>query len=74
MWRHILRPDALESNFYAWRITGDIKYIDRSVAAVQSFQKYLKVSATNGYVGLMDVNDAALQRIDDTESFWYAEV
>ncbi|KAH9478544.1 putative mannosyl-oligosaccharide alpha-1,2-mannosidase 1B [Psilocybe cubensis] len=73
---YVLRPEVLESNFYAWRVTGDSKYVDRAIAAVQSFQKYLKVpgNGVTGYAGLMDVNDSSSDRVDDTESFWFAEV
>ncbi|KAF8183135.1 glycoside hydrolase family 47 protein [Pholiota molesta] len=71
---YVLRPEVLESNFYAWRVTGDTKYIDRAAAAVKSFQTYLKVPGSNGYAGLYNVNDLSADRVDDTESFWFAEV
>lgn len=56
----------------AWRVTGDTKYVDRAAAALKSFQTYLKAPA--GYAGIEDVNNPAAGQIDDTESFWYAEV
>jgi mannosyl-oligosaccharide alpha-1,2-mannosidase len=71
---YILRPEVLESNFYAWRITGDAKYLDRAAAAVATFEKYLKVQETTGYSGISDVDNTNPKRVDDTESFWYAEV
>jgi len=72
---YILRPEVLESNFYAWRVTGDTKYLDRAAAAVTSFEKYLKVQGTGGgYAGLYDVDNVKSEQVDDTESFWYAEV
>jgi len=69
---YILRPEVLESNFYAWRVTGDQKYLDNAACAVSSFQTYLP--ATVAYTGLNDVNDVASTQIDDMESFWFAEV
>lgn len=54
---YVQRPEVLESNFYAWRATGDTKYLDRAAAAVDSFQKFLKVDT--GYIGLNDVNDVS---------------
>jgi mannosyl-oligosaccharide alpha-1,2-mannosidase len=69
---YILRPEVLESNFYAWRVTGDEKYLSRAEAAVASFRKHLRVDE-GGYVGLFDVMDPS-RKVDDTESFWYAEV
>lgn len=75
---YVLRPEVLESNFYAWRVTGDDKYLDRAASAIKSFQEYLSIknaaSAVNGYAGIDDVNNKESSRIDDTESFWFAEV
>ncbi|KAF8814729.1 alpha-mannosidase 1 [Phlegmacium glaucopus] len=75
---YVLRPEVLESNFYAWRVTGDSKYLDRAAKAVKSFQTYLQVS-NGGYAGIWDVTDNGASgqprvRVDDTESFWFAEV
>ena len=72
---YYLRPEVLESNFYAWRLTGDTKYLDRAAAAINSFQTYLKAPA--GYAGIWDIMNTTTTNanfIDDTESFWYAEV
>lgn len=69
---YILRPEVLESNFYAWRATGDTKYLDRAAAAIQAFKNHLR--STVGYGGIDDVNDPNSTKIDDTESFWFAEV
>lgn len=69
------RPEVLESNFYAWRLTGDTKYLDRAAAAMTSFQKFC--SAPAGFGGIWNVSDTTKTPdgfIDDTESFWYAEV
>jgi mannosyl-oligosaccharide alpha-1,2-mannosidase len=69
---YILRPEVLESNFYAWRVTGNTKYLDRAVNAVKSFNQYL---STNGaFAGLDDVNSKTSTRIDTMESFWFGEV
>ncbi|KAF9467829.1 glycoside hydrolase family 47 protein [Collybia nuda] len=69
---YILRPEVLESNFYAYRVTGDTKYLDRAASAVDSFNKFL--STPNGFAGINNVNSASSSKIDDTESFWFAEV
>ena len=63
----------LESNFYAWRVTGDPKYLDRAKKAAENFREHLRVTG-GGYAGLWDVDDVKRGQIDDTESFWYAEV
>ncbi|KAF9269688.1 glycoside hydrolase family 47 protein [Marasmius fiardii PR-910] len=71
---YILRPEVLESNFYAWRATGDYKYLDRAASAIDSFNKFLPANKTGGFAGLNDVDDPSQGQIDDTESFWFAEV
>ncbi|KAL4255270.1 alpha-1,2-Mannosidase [Pleurotus pulmonarius] len=42
---YILRPEVLESNFYAWRATGDTKYLDNAAAAIDSFNKFLPATS-----------------------------
>jgi len=63
---------VLESNFYAWRVTGNPMYLERARSAVDSFNKYL--SAGTGFAGIYDVNSRNSTKIDETESFWFAEV
>jgi mannosyl-oligosaccharide alpha-1,2-mannosidase len=65
-------------------VTGDEKYIRRAAQAVDSFRAYLGLgcqgscadpgSQPTSYSGIGDVNVADSPRIDDVESFWYAEV
>ena len=69
---YIQRPEFLESNFYAYRVTGDNKYLERAESAINSFNRFLQTPT--GYAGLNDVNDVASTLIDDTQSFWFAEV
>jgi mannosyl-oligosaccharide alpha-1,2-mannosidase len=63
---------VLESNFYAWRVTGNQVYLQRARSAVESFNKYL--STATGFAGIYDVNNSTTPKIDETESFWFAEV
>ncbi|KAH9939553.1 glycoside hydrolase [Amylocystis lapponica] len=69
---YYLRPEVLESNFYAWRVTGDPKYVERAGSALQAFQKYLPT--TVAYAGINDVDSTDSGFIDDMQSFWFAEV
>ncbi|GJE85507.1 glycoside hydrolase family 47 protein [Phanerochaete sordida] len=74
---YLQRPEVLESNFYAWRVTGDTKYLDRAASATASFQKFL--SAPVGFAPIWDVTNTHKTPdtnyfIDDTQSFWFAEV
>jgi len=68
---YILRPEVIESNFYAWRSTGDVKYLDRASQVIQNINKYLSVN--NTYAGIEDVSSANSNKINDMESFWFAE-
>ncbi|PIL23449.1 hypothetical protein GSI_14760 [Ganoderma sinense ZZ0214-1] len=71
---YYMRPEVLESNFYAWRYTGDVKYYERAIAAYRSLETYLKTD-TVAYAPINDVNAAdGGGFIDDMESFWFAEV
>jgi mannosyl-oligosaccharide alpha-1,2-mannosidase len=63
---------VLESNFMAWRVTGDTKYLDRAASAIDSFNKFLP--ATVAFASLNNVNSVNGGLIDDMESFWFAEV
>ncbi|CAE6430564.1 unnamed protein product [Rhizoctonia solani] len=64
-----LRP---ESNFYAWRATGDTKYFNRAVSGLESIKKYCTPGV--GVAGIDDVRSANSTYIDHTESFFFAEV
>ncbi|CAE6481581.1 unnamed protein product [Rhizoctonia solani] len=67
-----LRPEVLESNFYAWRATGDIKYFNRAIAGLESIKKYCRPGVAVG--GIWDVRSTNSGYINHTESFFFAEV
>ncbi|KAJ1304572.1 hypothetical protein OPQ81_005714 [Rhizoctonia solani] len=67
-----LRPEVLESNFYAWRATGDIKYFNRAVAGLESIKKYCRPGVAVD--GIWDVRKEDSGFINHTESFFFAEV
>lgn len=69
---YILRPEVLESNFYAWRVTGDVKYQQRAASAINSINSFLGVNGA--FAGINDVTVTNSTKIDDTESFFFAEV
>ena len=56
----------MESNFIAWRATGDYKYYDRAVETYKAFRTHLLAP-----VGFAGIDDADSKKI---ESFRYAEV
>jgi len=69
---YIQRPEVLESNFYAWRVTGNSTYLQRAQMAIANFDKYLNTST--GFAGINDVNSPQSKKVDETASFWFAEV
>ncbi|KAL0959972.1 hypothetical protein HGRIS_011634 [Hohenbuehelia grisea] len=69
---YYMRPEVLESNFYAWRATGDTKYLDRAASAIESINKFLSVNGA--FAGIEDVDAEDTKRTDIMESFWFAEV
>lgn len=75
--RHNLqRPETVESLFYLYRITGDVKYREWGLEIFQNFVKYTKVVDDNGkvsYTSLNDVTRIPPKMRDNMESFWFAE-
>ncbi|EJD51258.1 seven-hairpin glycosidase [Auricularia subglabra TFB-10046 SS5] len=70
-----LRPEVMESNFYAWRATGDKKYYDAAVQFVDNLNKWTAVGGANAGIG--DVRQTQWGQsgfFDNTESFFFAEV
>ncbi|KAH8929996.1 glycoside hydrolase family 47 protein [Atractiella rhizophila] len=68
---HLLRPEVVESYFYAWRITGDTKYQEW---AWEAFQHLLAAGlVNNAYASVSDVNATPAPHWDNTETFWYSE-
>ena len=73
--RYILRPEAIESVFLMYRITGDKKWQE---AAWRMFQAVEKVSRTDvAACAIWDITvepeDLGPQKMDSMESFWLAE-
>jgi len=81
--RYILRPEAIESVFYMWRITGDPIWQDKGWRMWESIEK---ASWTQlAYSAVSNVNDIESAKLDSMErhafisfillmcSFWLAE-
>ncbi|KAJ9055741.1 hypothetical protein DSO57_1000599 [Entomophthora muscae] len=68
-----LRPELLESLFYAYQSTGDSKYPDRAYQIFQSMQRYSRTPTA--FAGYRDVNnpDVSRNQLDVMESFFMAE-
>ncbi|KAE8144172.1 putative mannosyl-oligosaccharide alpha-1,2-mannosidase 1B [Aspergillus avenaceus] len=70
---YILRPEVIESFYYAWRLTGQEMYREWIWNAFVAIDKYCRTGS--GYAGLTNVNAAnGGARYDNQESFIFAEV
>ena len=65
-------PTRLQSAFYAWRATGDIKYYKRAISFIDSINNYLR-TPDGLFAPIEDVTSTSPDFIDDLESFWFAE-
>jgi mannosyl-oligosaccharide alpha-1,2-mannosidase len=70
---YVLRPEVMESYYYAYRATGDAKYQE------WAWEAFRRVNATcrvgSGYSSVRDVNREGGGGFHDfQESFWFAEV
>lgn len=69
--RYLLRPEAIESVFVLYRITGDRTLQDR---AWKMFTSIVAAAKTNiAFASINDVTQARPELIDSMESFWTAE-
>jgi mannosyl-oligosaccharide alpha-1,2-mannosidase len=71
--RYKLRPEYVESLFYAFRITGEQRYRDWAWEAFEAMEKHCKTRF--GYASIADVmvESGEVQWIDEAESYWAAE-
>ena len=68
-----LRPEVIESYYYAYRATGNTKYQDWAWDAIVAINATTRVGS--GYSGIKNVNVAGGGGFEDfQESFWFAEV
>jgi mannosyl-oligosaccharide alpha-1,2-mannosidase len=67
-----LRPEVLESAFYAYRATGDTIWQDLAWDAFQNILKYCKAPAALAEIKM--VNSTSTEQFDESESFLYAEL
>ncbi|KAF3907082.1 hypothetical protein ABW21_db0201638 [Orbilia brochopaga] len=70
--RYILRPEAIESVFYMYRITGDRSWQDKGWKMFQAIEKFTKTEIAHSAIGsVLDASGA--YKLDSMESFWLAE-
>lgn len=64
-------PEAIESVWYMYRITGDPTWMDKGWAMFQATVRATRTSMANSAV--LDVTDEVPQVVNSMESFWLAE-
>jgi mannosyl-oligosaccharide alpha-1,2-mannosidase len=70
---NLQRPETVESLFYMWRITGEIKYREWGWEMFKSFMNYSAVEEGGGFTSLSNANVIPPTIRDNMESFWLAE-
>ncbi|KAF3034851.1 hypothetical protein E8E11_003726 [Didymella keratinophila] len=65
--RYVLRPEAIESIFYMYRITGDTKYQDIACEVWEAISKHTQTDFGNAAIG--NVMETPVQIYDSMESF-----
>ncbi|EKD14224.1 class 1 alpha-mannosidase 1a [Drepanopeziza brunnea f. sp. 'multigermtubi' MB_m1] len=69
--KYILRPEAIESVWYMYRITGDPSWQDKGW---KMFEAIIKATSTeHGHSAIYDVSAKVPAKSDEMESFWLAE-
>jgi mannosyl-oligosaccharide alpha-1,2-mannosidase len=66
-----LRPEAIESVFVMYRLTGDLKWQNKGWKMFQAIQKYTRTEIGNAAIS--DVTNTGTDKRDSMESFWLAE-
>jgi len=71
---NLQRPETVESLFYMWRITGDVKYREWGWEMFQAFVKYTAADNGAGFTSLSNANVIPPELKDNMESFWLASL
>lgn len=73
---NLQRPETIESIYYMYKLTGDVKYRKWGYDIFRSFVQASRVKDHSGrytYTCLKDVTTARASHNDNMESFWLAE-
>ena len=69
--RYLLRPEAIESVFIHYRLTGEKDLLDAAWRMFQSIEKYTRTEYANAMIN--DVTIRTPEKQNKMESFWLAE-
>ncbi|KAG5993534.1 hypothetical protein E4U52_001847 [Claviceps spartinae] len=69
--RYMLRPEAIESVFYMWRVTGDVTWRE---AAWRMWEGIVREAETElAFATISDATRRGSHKVDTMETFWLAE-
>ncbi|KAI1079283.1 glycoside hydrolase family 47 protein [Whalleya microplaca] len=69
--RYLLRPEAIESVFMMYRMTGDPKWMEKGWDMFTAIEKYTRARYASAAID--DVTSTRPAQVDSMESFWLAE-
>ncbi|KAG6353888.1 hypothetical protein INS49_005145 [Diaporthe citri] len=69
--KYILRPEAIESVFIMYRLTGDSAWMDKAWTMFHNIERLTRTKI--GAASLRDVSREDPGQVDSMESFWLAE-
>ncbi len=69
--RYLLRPEAIESVFIFYRLTGESHYLDAAWRMFQAIEKHTRTEFANAMINDVTVENPEKQ--NKMESFWLAE-
>lgn len=69
---NLLRPETVESLFYAHQQTKQIKYREWGEKIFNAFMNHSRLSYA-GFTGIRDVSSVNSTRLDRMDSFWFSE-
>ncbi|KAM0428542.1 hypothetical protein ACHAPT_006902 [Fusarium lateritium] len=69
--RYLLRPEAVESIFVMYRITGDKKWQDMAWEMFQAIKRF--TTTKHGNAAIEDIISVETAQTDSMETFWLAE-
>lgn len=69
--KYILRPEAIESVFIMYRLTGDDTWREKGWKMFQSIARYCRTELADSAIS--DVTSPTPELLDEMESFWLAE-
>lgn len=70
-YQYLLRPEAIESVFIMFRLTGDNSWREKGWKMFEAVSKYTRTELAHSAINDVTVEKPALQ--DEMESFWLAE-